>query len=123
MFKLFVYGTLKRGFWNDWHLSNSDLLESGYTITGYKLVENGIPFMLPNADTSVKGEIYSIHPNDIQGVFELEYGYIFAPIGMYEGETLYAFIFPEQPAGTIESSKQGDVYAFSQTKTNSSRFG
>lgn len=61
--KVFVYGTLKRGYGNNILLREARHHEN-YIVKGYKLYNSGFPVAAPAEDSSVSGEIYDIGDPD-----------------------------------------------------------
>lgn len=62
--KIFVYGTLKKGYHNNQLLSRTDSkFISEHILPGYKLFHAGFPVAMPSDGTSIKGEIWEIDPN------------------------------------------------------------
>lgn len=62
--KVFVYGTLKRGYWNNRLLFNCEYVKD-HTLNGYKLYNAGFPVATPAEGCSVVGEVFEI-PKDIE---------------------------------------------------------
>lgn len=60
--KIFVYGTLKKGYWNSPILGDSKLIKK-HIVKGYKLLDNGFPVAVPSEKDSVSGEIWEIDPD------------------------------------------------------------
>ena len=59
--RVFVYGTLKRGFWNHYLLEGCELFGSAATVPTYKMIENGFPVVMPDPEGKpVAGEIYTV---------------------------------------------------------------
>lgn len=57
--KIFVYGTLKKGYHNNVLLNGTTPLGE-HVLPGYKLLDAGFPVATPSADHSVLGEVYEI---------------------------------------------------------------
>lgn len=61
---IFVYGTLKKGYWNNHLLDGAKFLGEALTDKPYRLLGNGVPYAVPEeADDGglpVKGEVYEI---------------------------------------------------------------
>ena len=55
--KIFVYGTLKRGYGNNRILDNSEFLGEVLTAPNYDLRASGIPFLM-HGDYAIRGEVY-----------------------------------------------------------------
>lgn len=66
---VFVYGSLKSGYWNNERcLAGALLVGDGYTLKNYLLVDGGVPFAIPAKDTDekglpIKGEVWEIDLN------------------------------------------------------------
>lgn len=70
---VFVYGTLKTGFYNNYLLDDADLIAYGETEQKYMMTESGIPFVTKQAEIStIKGEVYSLSPIDLSNLDVLE---------------------------------------------------
>jgi len=71
---LFVYGTLKRGFWNNRLLSDSRFIGTGKTIDQYPMVCRGVPFLINHAGLGhrVLGEVYSVSDAVLKSTDRLE---------------------------------------------------
>jgi len=62
--KIMVYGTLKRGYWNNRLLDGAMFIGEALTNKPYTMTGNGIPFIHPNKEgLPVKGEVYEIDVN------------------------------------------------------------
>tara|TARA_R110002020_G_scaffold293797_2_gene509531 strand:- start:1057 stop:1542 length:486 start_codon:yes stop_codon:yes gene_type:complete len=70
---IFVYGTLMKGFGNHYFLQHEVFLGYGETKPEYTFYNLGnFPAMVAGGDTSVKGEIYEVHPQTVQWLDKLE---------------------------------------------------
>jgi gamma-glutamylaminecyclotransferase len=60
--KLFVYGTLQRGYGNHRLLAGAEFLGKAVTAAPYKMFNIGFPFILPGDDSDgyVEGELFEI---------------------------------------------------------------
>jgi gamma-glutamylaminecyclotransferase len=59
--KVFVYGTLKRGYGNNRLLSEQTFVGEGYTGGFFDMINSGFPVLIPNDDGHVvKGEVFEI---------------------------------------------------------------
>lgn len=61
--KVFVYGTLKKGYGNNVLLRNAKFIEDR-VIQGYELLYAGFPVAVPNETSSILGEVYEISDDD-----------------------------------------------------------
>jgi len=62
-YKLFAYGSLKSGHRNHDILDNSDYLGEYHAPKGYRLVVNGLPYLLEDHDgEGCYGELYEVKP-------------------------------------------------------------
>ena len=71
--RVFVYGTLKRGYPNNPLLEGSEFLGEAVTVPTYKMVETSFPVIMP--DTSgkpVAGEIYTVDDATLARLDQLE---------------------------------------------------
>lgn len=63
-YKLWVYGTLKSGHRNHDLLEDSEYLGEYHAPKGYKLVVNGLPYMLEDQEgKGAYGELYEVRPS------------------------------------------------------------
>lgn len=60
--KVFVYGTLKKGYGNNVLLNGTKFIEER-TLKGYKLYDAGFPVAAPSEGNSIKGEVYELPEN------------------------------------------------------------
>jgi len=87
--KVFVYGSLKRGYWNSYILENSEFIGEA-EIKGYDLFDVGsfpaiveqIPFEDRFELKRVQGEIYLVDPDTVERLDRLE-GVLPGNNGMY----------------------------------------
>ncbi|MBV5329983.1 MAG: gamma-glutamylcyclotransferase [Chlorobium sp.] len=72
--KIFVYGTLKRGFSNHHFLMGSRFIGTGRTVEKYAMhTEGGIPFVVENEPVSyIYGELFSVDGAVLQSLDRLE---------------------------------------------------
>ncbi len=73
-FKIFVYGTLKKGFSNHHYLSDSKFLGDAETVEKYVMyIKDNIPFVSEREKVSrIQGEIYSVTKNTLKRIDLLE---------------------------------------------------
>jgi gamma-glutamylcyclotransferase (GGCT)/AIG2-like uncharacterized protein YtfP len=56
--RVFVYGTLKSGFWNHYLLKGCEFFGHAATVPTYKMIENGFPVIMPDPEGKpLAGEI------------------------------------------------------------------
>lgn len=76
MHNLFVYGTLKRGHGNSKLLAHAEILGMATSVSKYKLLDCGIPFMIESLDENsgacVRGELYRIDDETLARCDRLE---------------------------------------------------
>ena len=64
----FVYGTLKKGFGNNYHMRNSTFVSKAKTEDKFNLYSAGIPYLTKMGTTShVHGELYETPLDDLLG--------------------------------------------------------
>lgn len=74
-YKVFVYGTLKKGFNNHYLLDSSEFLGNAHSLSKFNMINlGGFPALLYNSDIgySVTGELYNISPNTLKELDILE---------------------------------------------------
>lgn len=70
---LFVYGTLKRTFSNNYLLESAKYLGTGHTKNKFALYVSGIPFVIKNEQVSViYGELYQVDELTLHRLDKLE---------------------------------------------------
>jgi len=69
--KLFVYGTLKQGFHNN-HLLEKDVYLGDYILKDFTMVDQGVPAVIPDPGSTVKGELYTISVDTLKRTDYLE---------------------------------------------------
>ncbi len=71
--KLFVYGTLKRGYGNHHYLTGSRFIGRAVTRERFALYADSVPFLVKYPPVSrVKGELYEVDPATLRSVDALE---------------------------------------------------
>jgi gamma-glutamylaminecyclotransferase len=71
--RVFVYGTLKRGFRNHRLLEGCALLGGGATVPTYKMIETSFPVIMPDrTGKPVAGEIYTVDDETLARLDQLE---------------------------------------------------
>lgn len=71
---IFVYGTLKEGYGNHFHLEHADFVEKAITEAEYTMysIRGWYPGVVKNGNTRIKGEIYRIDENTLNRLDNLE---------------------------------------------------
>ena len=71
--RVFVYGTLKRGFWNHHLLNGCECFGVAATVPTYRMIENGFPVIMPDPEGKpLAGEIYTVDDETLARLDELE---------------------------------------------------
>lgn len=72
-YKLFVYGTLKKGSGNHHLLSDAEYLGEAYVDKGFGLVVDGLPFLLEDKNgPGCYGELYNVTAEQLRACDRLE---------------------------------------------------
>lgn len=71
---IFVYGTLRKGFYNHRVLGNSEFVSEFKTEPSFTMVSLGaFPAVIPKGNTAIEGEIYRVvEEKDMQNINGLE---------------------------------------------------
>ncbi|WP_456419752.1 gamma-glutamylcyclotransferase family protein [Thermovibrio sp.] len=70
---VFVYGTLKRGFWNNALLKRARFIGKGITLEKFKLYTVGFPYAVPDEEgLPLKGEVYEVDEKTLLELDNLE---------------------------------------------------
>ena len=73
MHQVFVYGTLKRGFWNHYLLDGCESFGAAATVPTYKMIENGFPVVMADPEGKpLAGEIYTVDDETLARLDQLE---------------------------------------------------
>jgi gamma-glutamylaminecyclotransferase len=71
--RVFVYGTLKSGFWNHYLLEGCEFFGGAATVPTYRMIENGFPVIMPDAEGKpIAGEIYTVDDETLARLDQLE---------------------------------------------------
>jgi gamma-glutamylcyclotransferase (GGCT)/AIG2-like uncharacterized protein YtfP len=71
--RVFVYGTLKSGFWNHYLLKGCEFFGDAATVPTYKMIENGFPVIMPDPEGKpLAGEIYTVDDATLARLDQLE---------------------------------------------------
>jgi gamma-glutamylcyclotransferase (GGCT)/AIG2-like uncharacterized protein YtfP len=76
--RVFVYGTLKSGFWNHYLLEGCEFFGVAATVPTYKMIENkmienGFPVIMPDPEGKpIAGEIYTVDGETLARLDQLE---------------------------------------------------
>ena len=72
--RLFVYGTLKRGFRNAFYLKDADYLGDFTTCTDYSMYDfGGYPAVSQESGSAIAGEVYELSPENLAATDRLEW--------------------------------------------------
>ena len=86
MHRVFVYGTLKRGFRNHRFLENADFVGKAYTVAAYRMLDGRFPVLRdggPNLK-QIGGEVYDVDDRTLAQLDDLED----VASGMYDREEI-----------------------------------
>jgi gamma-glutamylcyclotransferase (GGCT)/AIG2-like uncharacterized protein YtfP len=73
MTRVFVYGTLKKGYGNSHLLRNAEFVGHGYTIETYRMFNVGFPIIRECEDGNpVYGEVYEVDDQTLKNLDRLE---------------------------------------------------
>ncbi len=72
MHKVFVYGTLKRGYGNHRLLEGSLFLGEALTKGEFTLYDGGFPYLKENGFSQIKGELYQVDDETFERLDHLE---------------------------------------------------
>ena len=74
MHRVFVYGTLKRGFRNHRFLEKSRFLGEAYTVAAYRMLDGRFPVLRDSGSDQmpVSGEVYEIDASTLIALDDLE---------------------------------------------------
>src|SRR5258705_8421129 len=76
--KVFVYGSLRKGMWNNHFLDDAKLVQEGVSLQGFKLVVcKRLPAVKLSENDSVLGELYEVNQQQLERLDRLE-GVIYA---------------------------------------------
>jgi gamma-glutamylaminecyclotransferase len=97
--KVFVYGSLRRGFGNSRLLKNADYLGVGQTEPEFTMLNLGaFPGVIDGGDTSITGEIYDVTPTELRRLDQLEGHpdfYRRTPIELVDGTEVEVYLLPD----------------------------
>ena len=112
--KVFVYGSLKKGFKNHFLLSDSEYIGSGHTVEKYALYIDKISFVYKKKPVSViYGEIYLVDANTLANLDRLQYQptWYYRELveimidGLDSIEICWIYFFSNQQGSLVESGK------------------
>ena len=70
--KVFVYGTLKRGFGNNGFLINQKFIGVGCTRNKFALYKDSLPYLVDKPETPIGGEVYEVDNETLERLDSLE---------------------------------------------------
>lgn len=115
--RVFVYGTLRRGFRHHSLLRNARFLGAGRTKEHYALHADGLPYVIREEPVSpIRGEVYSVSGKTLEALDRLE-GHPFfyrresVDVLADDGRSVRAWVYfyPERRGTLIESGDYGDA--------------
>jgi len=118
---VFVYGTLRRGFWNHDLLAKSIFLGCGKTKHLYAMYVDGIPYVVKEEVSQIVGEVYAVGKETLEELDCLEnhpswYERQEVEIALGDGQQMIAWLyFSTQAKGKL--NKDGDYSTWSKSHT------
>lgn len=96
--KIFVYGSLKKGFGNHSFLSDSTFLGTTTTAEStYSMLSLGaFPAVIPGGENAIQGELYEVDDSTLQDIDKLEGNGSFyerAQVSLSNGEVAWMYLF------------------------------
>ena len=71
--RVFVYGTLKSGFWNHCLLKGCEFFGGAATVPTYKMIESSFPVIMPDPEGKpLAGEVYAVDDETLARLDQLE---------------------------------------------------
>ena len=118
--KIFVYGSLRRGFYNHRLLEKADYLRHSITRAEYRMHSlGGFPSVQPGGTTAIIGEIYDVDVLTLLRLDRLEGHptlYRRTEITMADGERVSIYIFNEKVHHSDTAIASGDWAVYSMQK-------
>ena len=117
MTKIFVYGSLKKDYWNHRYLGDSKFVTK-LNLMGYKLYTDGIPYMVKTAipEDRVAGEIYEVDDDTLGLLDDLEghpNWYKREIVSAHDLQPVEAYVYYEYIAPRMkEAEKREGAYVF-----------
>ena len=114
MDRVFVYGTLKRGFGNHRLLREATFVGKAITKKKYSMTRDGIPFVNEDRETSqIHGEVYEVTPEIKEGLDRLE-GFR----GKRENSFYYRKSIPIFVENDLDQEEEAEIYFSDAVGTN-----
>lgn len=111
MHNVFVYGSLKKGYWNNVLLENQEYVGDGI-VRGFDMLSFGaFPAIVPNNDGIIHGELYSVDDVALHRMDRLESNGSFYQRELknveIDGTVEEAWVYILLPTGRIPTSREG----------------
>jgi gamma-glutamylaminecyclotransferase len=114
--RVFVYGTLRRGFENHFFLRNARFLGAGRTKECYALYADGLPYVIKDEPRSrICGELYDVDGKTLEAMDHLEghpLHYRRTSVDVLDGDgrtfRAWVYFYPERRGTLIQSGDYGD---------------
>lgn len=106
-YRVFVYGSLKKGYINNYLLENQKFVGPVKTEPGYTIYDANFPLLYQEGDESVEGEMYLVNEDCLYLLDKLENHpnlYRREIIRLDDGTEAFAYIWPY---GVIGAKKVG----------------
>jgi gamma-glutamylcyclotransferase (GGCT)/AIG2-like uncharacterized protein YtfP len=117
--KIFVYGTLKRGYWNNDLLADAEFVGEAMTVEEFQMRDIGFPLLIePKSKRArdrgrVKGEIFNVNERTLATLDRLEghpHNYCRLPLCVTRGKratVVEAYVWQREPTGEIVEPVEG----------------
>lgn len=115
---VFVYGTLKRGFWNNALLKRARFIGEGITLERFRLYTVGFPYAVPDPEgLPLRGEVYQVDGKTLIELDNLE-GYPIhylrktVRVRLTDGREVEAYIYYRNEGRGAPVPPKGEFYVW-----------
>lgn len=119
MHNVFVYGTLKSGYWNHRCLAGATEgpIKTRTKHANYDMFGDGIPYVTEGGTKHIVGEMYRVSDDILKGPLDSLEGHPHAyerrEVELDNGETAWLYFYDNPPSGrsSIVETEEGLMYA------------